>query len=52
MAHLAKFGKAAYGRLYAHWTREKDAAGEYVTYKTEKENGGHIHRERTNQILN
>lgn len=49
MAHLAKFEKAAYGRLYAHWTREKDAAGEYVTYKTERENGGHIHRERTNQ---
>lgn len=49
MAHLAKFGAAEFGRLYAHWAREKDSKGEYITYRDEKEQGGHIHRDMTQQ---
>lgn len=49
MAHLAKFEKGAFGRLYDHWTRATDTTGQYITYRTETETGGHIDRARTSQ---
>lgn len=49
MAHVANFGRPEFGRMLAHWMREKDDSGEYITYRSENETGGHIHRERTVQ---
>ena len=49
MAHLAKFEKTAFRRLYSHWTREKDENGEYITYRSERVSVGHINREMTDQ---
>lgn len=49
MAHVATFGRPEFGRMMAHWTRETDDRGDYITYRSESETGGHIHRERTNQ---
>jgi len=47
MAHLAKFGGGIEGaKLYAHWSREQDENGEYITYSREH-GGGHINRELT-----
>ena len=47
MAHLAKFGGGIEGaKLYAHWSREQDEKGEYITYSREH-GGGHINRELT-----
>ena len=47
MAHLAKFTGGSEGKnMYAHWSREKDENGEYITYSREH-GGGHINRELT-----
>ena len=47
MAHLAKFSGGIEGKkLYAHWSRETDENGEYITYSREH-GGGHINRELT-----
>ena len=47
MAHLAKFTGGLEGKkLYAHWSRETDEKGEYITYSREH-GGGHINRELT-----
>ena len=47
MAHLAKFAGGLEGKnLYAHWSREKDEKGDYITYSREH-GGGHINRELT-----
>lgn len=47
MAHLAKFSGGMEGaKLYAHWAREKDEKGDYVTYSREH-GGGHIDRKLT-----
>ena len=47
MAHLAKFSGGTEGaKLYAHWSRETDDKGEYITYSREH-GGGHINRELT-----
>ena len=48
--NLAKF-KAGFetARMLAHWTRQQDENGEYVTYPRSQGGGGHIHHERTQQ---
>ncbi len=47
MAHLAKFTGGLEGKnMYAHWSREKDEKGDYITYSREH-GGGHINRELT-----
>ena len=47
MAHLAKFTGGSEGKnMYAHWSREKDENGEYITYSREH-GGGHINRDLT-----
>lgn len=48
--NLAKF-KAGFetARMLAHWTRQQDENGEYVTYPRSQGGGGHIHQERTQQ---
>ncbi len=47
MAHLAKFQGGLEGaKMYAHWSREKDEKGEYITYPREH-GGGHIDRKLT-----
>ena len=47
MAHLAKFTGGSEGKnMYAHWSREQNENGEYITYSREH-GGGHINRELT-----
>lgn len=47
MAHLAKFQGGLEGaKMYAHWSRETDEKGEYITYSREH-GGGHIDRKLT-----
>lgn len=47
MAHLAKFSGGKEGaNLYAHWSREQDEKGNYITYSREN-GGGHIDRTLT-----
>ncbi len=47
MAHLAKFSGGNEGaNLYAHWSREQDEKGNYITYSRE-DGGGHIDRTLT-----
>lgn len=49
MAHLAKFTAPASSCMYDHWERRKNQDGQYITYKTEDEKGGHIDRSKTDQ---